>query len=412
MAIKTHIGPNGPGPCEAGQQGEDVKSRGCPFASAEDHFDSAAAADREYQRRLTLAHEENLNHSFKKTKLSEKEASLKTQTLKQAKEIIKLRSQIKGDTAVDGVDPQKANKRLLAAIAYAESRGNEHLADAISKSTVLGTGVIEADGKRIHADQVVRNNAVVKHFDAQRDRFVEDLGRHIRHNPEAFEGFDKKSLRGPDGSLYTITRAEGMDETAFNDLSAAKRHAMTKAVEKVDIDLAREKLSPEKFAAITNPTAVTEFIMAGSIEKNPNKVDRQFSGKTGDEVLDNSLKKFSEFHTEHVAKHGYIRESRAVLKEGKAVAKAATADNGRNTFIPGKSHGNAMVITGRRMVNRDAVYNSGVLTPAEIKAITKTELEPDEAKARTMLNDKDFNRIFKAPKVSMRITEAKVKKEN
>jgi len=401
--MRSHIGPEGPSRCKA------QSSENCPFepdgSEETNHFNTIAEAREEYENRLKKAYSEVPTLQAKKQRLNKVEKELREQNAKIAKNLVESRASSLDGITFDDANPERAKRRLNEAIEYAQSRYNEHLVAKLSTAKVLPSGAFKtADGKRVNTDAILEKDQFIKHVDNERTRVLEAATELLQNSTD--ETADKFSIKTDKGT-YTLTVKEGLNEEKFNSLPKKLRDQCMSDKDSLNIDLAREKISPEKFRQITSQTQVLDVIHGKprDIGKDELKVSTKFDGNTTNEKLESAVKNISEFYDKAISEKGRLKENNTYIKEGKEAIKAVTANSKSNTFIPARSQFNGAVVSGR--MNLSATKAKEILTPEEIASITVKTPTVDEAKARSILSEKEFGKIFKSKIATLRVTEAK-----
>ncbi len=90
------------------------------------------------------------------------------------------------------------------------------------------------------------------------------------------------------------------------------------------------------------------------------------------------------------------------MTAGQDVIKGISADNNKNTFSPGRSKHNGILVSGRRILDREATKG---LSPAKLAKLKVQVPFVDKEKAAKVLDPETFDKIFNAKKVSLRVTE-------
>lgn len=395
--MKSHIGPNGPSKCTA-------QADNCPYGESDNHFRTIAEAREAYTERLEQAYANLETVKIKKRKLTERENSIRDVNAKMAQQLVAARAEnIQGITFEDA-DPVRAKRRLTESIEFAKSRHNENLVSKLAKATVLPSGAFKLeDGTRVNTDALLKKTLVMKTIEKERERLTDALTEVARQGGNDTTKFSLKTERG----TYSLTVSEGVDEDAFERLSKKQRDACMSPKESLNMDLAREHLSPARLREITTETQVLDYVYG----KEPDvgqaeiKASTTFEGKTTDEKLQSGLKNVAAFYDTTTLKHGRLREMKAYTTAGSAAIKTAVADKKTNTFIPARSQYNGALVSGRQSINPKLARE--LLTPEEIEKITVVSDSPDIQKAQTVLSPEVFDKIFKAKKVGLRVTEAK-----
>lgn len=393
--MKSHIGPGGPGKCTA-----DI--RDCPFGGEDNHFNTIKAARTEYEVRLTKAYDEVAVGKSKKLRLTEKETSLRENNAKLAKEIVELRAQAGGITFEDA-NPVRAKKRLEESIAYAESRGNTHLVEKLSHATVLPSGAFKLDdGSRANVDKYLKAKQSIEDIEAGREKLITSINSLLKDEPTATTSFKLKT----DAGSFSLTLKPTFDQEEFDKLPAGLQSKLKSPKTGLSIEAAREKLSPETLATVTNDSQVVDFVIGKPTETETSKITPKTSltGETTDAKVESGLKNIADFYGDVRAKAGTVKSLREETSSNNTAIKSAAAKNSGPVFVPARSQSNGLVVTRRQTLSSSEV--KAKLTPEQIESITVTKMEPDAKLAQTILPAKTFGKVFGTINASLRVTEA------
>lgn len=401
--MRSHIGPEGPSRCKA------KTPESCPFepdGEGTNHFDTIAEARTEYENRLKKAYNEVPTLQAKKQRLNKVEQMLREQNAKIAKSLVEARAQSFEGVTFDDANPERAKRRLNEAIEYANSRHNEHLVAKLSTASVLPSGAFKtADGKRVNTDAILEKDQFAKHIEEERKRVLSAVGNMLRDEKNQ-NTLDKFTFKGKNGT-YSLTIKEGLNEDEFEKLPKKLRDECMTEKDSLNIDLAREKLSPEKLRQITTTSQVLDVIHGKprDVGKDDHKVSTNFEGNTADEKLNSAVKNISDFYDKAIDEKGKLKENKTYISEGKEAIKAVTANNKKNTFIPARSQYNGALVSGRTNISTTEARK--ILTPEEIESITVKSPTIDPSKAEAILTPETFGKIFKSKVASLRVTESK-----
>lgn len=395
---RIHITPEGPKPCRAGAPER------CKYGDGE-HFDNEQDAQQEYERRGNemLKESEGVKKTKSAVKMTPKEQELAKKNQELLQQIVKLRSD-SGDVTYEDANPERAQRRLQEALEYANSRGNTHLADQLSRARVLPSGAFKtSDGKRTNTDAVLKSYVASKHIESERKAVISAMTEAAR---ESKPGKEKFAFKNEAGS-FSATVGEGIDEDEFNKLTTAQQKACSSDSESLSLDEARKHLTPAQLHEITQKQQVTNYIVGKEPDVGQKDVtaNRELKGKTSDEKIQSGLENLGEFYSKSASTYGKSRDLKAHLNEGSDAMKSVAASHNGHTFAPARSQKNGALVTERFVVNSKKAREQ--LTDEQLKAITVTRPKPDPDKARLALDEKTFGKIFKARKVSVRVTEAK-----
>lgn len=394
--MKAHIGPNGPGRCTATKEP-------CPYGGEENHFSTLKDAQAEYEVRLAGVYGKMPPMQSGRNKLSKKEQELREANSDLVRELIKLRAQTGAGIVFEDANPERAQKRLEEAVEYAQGRGNTHLIKKLALAKVLPSGAFKtAEGERINTDRVLRAKTVLNQVDEERERALKLLNAIV-----AKDGLPKEkkfAVKTAAGS-YSLTLKEGLDEEAFEKLPPKLQAAISTPSGGFNIDLAREHLDAATLEKITKAVQTADYVMGKPpVEKTHSVSIDTSEATTVDEKLQSGLASIAAYYDGVVGEHGKLKDLRTEVKVGSDAIKAAAAatDSQGATFAPARSQWNGVLVSGKRMVDPEAARAH--LTPEQLKKITAVSVKPDAEKASALLPPEDFDRIFKAAKVSLRVT--------
>lgn len=399
---KMHVTPDGPAPCKA------EKDR-CPYGTAEEHFTDQAEAQKEYERRgqEVLNSEPGLSKKAKsadpKSKLTKREQELVEKNNDLLRKIVNLRSET-GDVTYEDANPDRAQRRLQEALNYAEGRGNTHLADKLSKAKVLPSGAFKTeDGKRVNTDKVLKAYVANKHIESERAAVIAQMNEAVRDTEPGEKKFSVKT----DAGSFSATVGEGLDQDEFDKLTAKQKAACSSPRESLNLDKARETLDPKTLHEVTSKSQVSDYVVGKEpdVGQNEVKADRNLKGDTPDEKIKSGLNNLSDFYGRSAETYGKSRDLKAEVAEGSDAIKSVASKHPGHTFAPARSQRNGALVTERYSVNSKKAKE--MLSDEQLKSITVTSDKPDPDKARLALSDEQFGKIFKARKVSVRVTEAK-----
>lgn len=399
---KVHMTPDGPKKCEASVQD-------CQYG-ASDHFENEADAQREYEARGDkLIHEQGGVTKSKRSgaknakAMTPREKELANNNKELLQKIVEMRSNT-GDVTYEGADPVRAQRRLKESIEYANSRGNTNLANSLSSARVLPSGAFKTeDGKRVNTDAVLKSYVANKHIESERKAVIASMTEAARADAPSKSKFSFKNEAGS----FSATVGEGIDEDEFEKLSSKQKKACSSPKEGFSLDKAREHLTPSQLHEVTSRSQVTNYVVGKepNVGQNDVRANRELEGKTTDEKMESGLKNLGDFYSESAKTYGKSRDLKAHVSEGSDAMKGVAAKQSGNTFAPARSQKNGALVTERFNVNSAKAKET--LSDAQLKKITVTTDKPDPEKARLALDEKTFGKIFKARKVSVRVTEAK-----
>lgn len=396
---KVHMTPDGPKPCEA-----TIKE--CEYG-ASDHFTDEAEAEREYAARGQKLIAEQGGVTKKKRKpagtMSAREKELVNKNKELLKKIVDMRSET-GDVTYEGADPVRAQRRLTESIEYANSRGNTNLANSLSSARVLPSGAFKtSDGKRVNTDAVLKSYVANKHIESERKAVIASMTEAAQAEAPTKNKFSFKNEAGS----FSATVSEGIDDDEFEKLSSRQKKACSSPKEGFSLDKAREHLTPAQLHEVTSRQQVANYVVGKEpdVGQNDVRANRELKGKTTDEKMQSGLESLGSFYEQSAKTYGRSRDLKAHVAEGSDAMKSVAAKHKGNTFAPARSQKNGALVTERVAINPAKARE--LLTDDQLKKITTTTDKPDPEKARLALDEKTFGKIFKARKVSVRVTEAK-----
>ncbi len=389
MAItRGHIGPNGPDKCNA------TKGK-CPYAAESNHFSSLEEAEAVYAERMGSIMAPALKSS--KKRLTPEERELREKKLELARKLVEDRSQTGGIT-FDDANPERAKRRLDEAIGYAKERGNTHLVAKLSNAAVLASGSFKtAEGVRVNTDALLKNYLSVKDVERNRDAAAAALAK--RAEELGVKPGEKFSLKTEAGS-FTMTVAEGFNEAAFDALPENVKKTISSPRKSYSIEEARKHLPAELVEQISSETQVIEYVVGKRPELgNPELLLRRSNS------MEDGLADVAAYYGKVHETSGKVRDMNALVKEQANAVKATAGTKSGNVFAPARSQMNGALVSGRRNLSPKLVDE--LLTDTQKARIATEVMAPDSEKARGMLSEEEFQKIFRATKVSFRVTEAK-----
>lgn len=333
-------------------------------------------------------------------------AFLKDSLAEMAGNLIEVRAQ-NGQATFNNGDPEKAQKRLQEAINFATKRDNTHLVKKLSRATVLPSGAFKlSDGTSFNTDTLLKASTAEKFVSEARSYYENTLSK-IAADSDLPAGH-KFSFKDDSGS-YTMTIKDGkFNEDAFNKLPSDVRESISSSRDSYDIDLVREKLSPELQKEILKDGQAMDYIIGKSSDIGQSKVsfNKEYEGNTAEAKLESGLRNVAELYsTAHVA----FNDTQSNLKKRKtsmtSAVKSVAAVNGNNVFAPSRSASNGALVYNRQTIDRAALEEK--LSADQIASVTTTKASPDADKAKKVLSPEDYNKIFNARRVEFRVTEAK-----
>ena len=409
MAKRFHTNINGePAVCHA--ESDETCPRG---QEGMPHGDSPEEVQQKFEDQNESRENKTLSKAKKKAaaeskprrKMSAREQELLDQNKKLTQRVIQVRSDA-GDITYDDANPERAERRLTEAVEYANSRGNTHLSDKLTKAKVLPSGAFKtADGKRVNTDKLLQQTQSIKHLESERGKIQNEMDNVIRNAPPNGEKFSVKR----DSGTYTVSVKEGTDDEEFEKLDEKTKAKISSDRDSYSMDEARERIPQEKLDKITTNSQVIDYVVGKKPDTGEGDInaDTNLKGNDSDEKLQSGATKVADLYESYQKQNGYARDVKASTKEGNEAIKSAasTQGGGNNTFAPARSQKNGALVSGRQSINRKEAEK--VLSESELKSITVKKPAPDKAKAEKVLSSEQFDKIFKAKKASIRVTEAK-----
>lgn len=339
-------------------------------------------------------------------KMSKQEAELKSRIASFASDVVQLRSQLGDLSAEQGKgDPARAQESLQNAISFATKRGNTHIMEKLAKAKALPTSVIVTNsGEKVYSDDLSDVDRAVKHIEDGRTAITNSI---LKMGQDAPAG--KYVVKNDNGSFTVTVSDDGVNKDAFNELPEDVRTKISKPTSRLNIDLARDNLSQDEYDSIVSQIQVLDYVNGRprDIGLRNVPVKTKFDGNTAEEKLQDSAKSLANLYGSSKKQFGKNYKD---LKKDKdsmsATVKEAAMINSRteNTYIPGRSRHNGLVVSARQNINSKAARE--LLTEKQLKSITKISHEPDVEKAKKVLSPESFDKIFKNKKVSLRVAEA------
>lgn len=399
--MKMHITADGPDRCRK----DPKKNSVCPFAPEDSHFDTKVEAMAEWNKRQSANQQMVNTLQAKSEKLTKREAEMREKHAELAKKIVEMRADSISGIAYEDANPDRAKRRLKEAIDFAKDRQNEHLVEKLSNSMVLPSGAFKLDdGSRANVDKLLRAKTVMNHVEAQREAALQALSKMAQEESDDSTK-DKFSVKTAAGS-FSMTVKEGYDEDAFHTLPKATQAKMMTDKSSLNMDLAREHLTPAQIEELSYSTQVMDFVMGKPQDVGQDTmVIKEAQGANANEKLEDGLKNIASFYETVAKDHGKVRELKDEIKTSTDAIKKVAAKTTNNTFVPARSQYNGTIVSGRR--NLDPKKVAATLDAKTIAKISVIAPAVDEAKAASVLSTEEYNRIFKAKKVAIRVTEAK-----
>lgn len=397
--MKSHIGPNGPGKCNADKEP-------CPFGGDDNHFKTIGAARKEYENRLASALKNETAVKVKERKLTEHEQELRANNARMARDLIQARADsVNEGITFDDANPDRAKRRLDEAITFAQSRNNEVLTYKLTHAKVLPSGAFRLNDKdktRVNTDSLLTQTLVTKQVDAARNHLINKMTRLLAASPNRAEKYQVRT----DAGLFSATVSDnGFSQTEFDQLSPKLQSSISSPKESLNIDLARENLAPSVLRQITTESQVIDYVIGKEPETGVSYDDTALKGLDASSKMNDGLKRVSDLYSGVASRHGKVRDLKKGLDAGNNAIKIVAANRQGNVFAPARSQMNGALVSNRTSINIAKARE--ILSPDQIASITATRSEPDRDKAAAILPKETFDKIFNNVKLSLRVTESK-----
>ena len=389
--MKAHINPvKGPERCQA------LKGK-CPFGGEtgeSDHFNTIGEARAVYQSRLEEAYGSTASLKKKVRTLSDKERRLIEDHKKALKEIAELRAKLAESNSDEKVPD---SKELKEALDRATEKNNTYLMEKLARAitdnkTEITTGdsnpgyLIDQDEKDLDEIEGLRAAVQTSMIEALKNQAATKERFQVKTDVGTFSAFVKGDF----------------DEDAFSKLPKKVQDACLVEKDSFDVEKARNLVPPKVFESITNQTLVLD-----NIPKHPanQKFFKSLDGDTTDDKITAGLNELSEIYGAYRQTTGVtVSHTRNELADLKNKTKEVHAENykGATVYYPHEDGG--FLIGTRRTIDPKALAH---WTPEQIKSIKTSKMVPDYQKAKSVLPPETFKRIFEAPTITLRVTEAK-----
>lgn len=338
-------------------------------------------------------------------KMTEQEALLRDSVRELTEKLVSVRAEV-GDVAFEDANPERAQRRLRQAVEFADSRGNTHLMKKLAGADVLPSGAFKlADGSRANTDQFLDQKTAIQHVDDQRSHLTNVLSAIASSKSVPLGAYKTKNSAA---SVSVTVKDGALNQDEFDKLPENIRIAISSPKEEIDINLVREHIAPVKQAQVMSSTQVVDKIIGKphDIGQEKVKADTSLSGSTDEERFKSGVDNLGKLYSD--ARETFGSSQRDLKKQSDEMASAmkavsASRNPGRNTFVPARSQKNGAIVTGRENISR--VKAKEIFTPAELKKVTVVKSVPDAEKAKKVLTAEQFDKIFNARQVSVRVTE-------
>lgn len=395
--MKSHIGPNGPDRCRA--QTEDS----CKYAQAEDHFSTKSAAIVEYNRRLEEAYGELSEVEQKQKDLSAFDERLRGRNKDLAQNVVALRAQLSGVTFEDA-NPERAQRRLTEAIAYAHERNNANLMSRLTAAVVLPSGAFKLeDGTRFSTDKALKAYVANKFLEVERQQVLKAIVDSTKTSPPSMSNF---AYNTPNGR-YELSFKRELDESYFESLPAHVRKNIVSERDSYSIEAAREALDEATFNRITSEQQNLDFVVGNlpDVGQQNMLASKELRGSTGDERVKSGILNLVTMYEKAREDFGSPKERKAELNDYKKSMKiAAIHAQEEQVFLPARSQKNGAIVSRKRVLDKSKVES--ILTPDILSKITIKKSEVDKEKARALLNDDQYKSLFGGVVAHFKVTQA------
>lgn len=422
MATKWHVNE------ETGAMGECTAQPGnCPVGGGEDaHFTNQAEAKVASEKMLEAKHSplngikrkvrnsnvktrasvDASNDTFNGEVMNKREAEFRARMANMTSDVVTLRAKL-GDLAADQGkgDPVRAEESLQNAISYASKRNNTHLMEKLSKAKALPTSVIiTSTGDKIYSDDLSDMDRAYKHIEDGRDAIKASMLA-LKDAPVG------KYTEKTDAGTFTVTVSDdGINENELAKLSAEKREQISTPYRNLSIDLARDNLTDAEFKQVVKETQALDYVNGRPRDVGLKEVPVKtaFVGANDAEKMQDGVKSIATMYGSSKKQFGLSTKEVKAKRDSMATSiKEAAALNSRteNTYVPGRSRYNGLVVSGRQMIDTEAARS--ILSPEKVEAITNISHRPNAKKAETVLTKEEFGKIFNKRQVGIRVTEAK-----
>lgn len=337
--------------------------------------------------------------------LTEEEKTLHNEHIQLVQDLVNERAK-NNDHIIEDANPERAKRRLQEAISYADGKGNEELVGHLRAARVLPSGAFRnSEGERFSTDSQIRLKTIQKHIEGERIRAMEALREAVQDG--GIRRGDKFSFKDASGS-YSMTVQEKFDQKAFDELPADIQQKIMQPRRVFSTEMARQNLSASDFALVTNQTQVINYVIGKTPPNHEadvaTRVDTDFEGDSPHAKVQNGLQKIAGFYSAMQKEHGGgAKRVREQLSAGDSGIKEVAAGSKEPVFAPARSQMNGALVTTRPMIDRAAVER---FIPRDMwHRIEEDRPTPDPALAAQLLSEEEYNRVFKAPTLALRVTE-------
>lgn len=402
-----HIGPLGPTKCVAKSAGS------CPYLPPEDHFDNAADAQAEWERRAKKANK-TVGALKKKKKLTPHQKNV----LEAQKKMLDnynisrwKKNTSEKDPGVRKVSGERVRERINNAILYAESRDNEHLAVKLARAKVLSTGSFKTSGgdrHRVSVDSVLERDQSLKNLEADRQGLIGAATKKL--NSVEWKG--DESYKSDDGKVTVKLSQDGFSQENFDELVPKKLQAgCFSDVNTIDYNKAKKVLSPSQFHEITRKEQVLDVISGKPSESNyKSSFDesrynkRPSKGDTSESVARTTANDMSNLYSHFVSSTGMTaKQTRSEFSSSKDTLKSNAHRYGDNILLPGRDARNGALVHERYRI--DTKKARAMLSNEEISKISVKKPKLDKDKARMVLKPETYSKVFENRQMRVTVRE-------
>lgn len=407
--MRYHVNP------ETGRTGRcDAKKGNCRFKKDDHevtHYPTKEEAQRAAEVMLASRFGQiptNTNRSHKRAarvrpQMTEREKNLQEAFVKASKNLVEYRSAA-GDVVYEDADPERAQKRLMESINFATERGNTHLVSKLTTAKVLASGAFrDGQGRRANVDQFLDMKTQTMKVDDERARLSSKMNSIVSDVTPGSYKFQNNHV-----NVSVSVKDGATDQGAFEKLPEDVRRKISSPKSEIDIDLVRQHIPAETRARFMTSTQVADKIIGKPHDVGQDKVNArsEFAGATPDERFQSGVNNLGALYTDAQTTFGTTQKELKKQADVMSNAMKGVADSTNphgNTFVPARSQWNGVIITGRENISRKLAQE--VLTPEQIKKVSSVKMVPDSEKARKVLSDKDFDSIFNARRMTIRVSE-------
>lgn len=397
-----------PGTCPVGPHTDKgVEAQAISDKILSDLFEPLKGVKRQPRSEVVASrkHVDYTTGEFAGNKMSHREADYQQKIASMASNFVDLRADLGDVVAVQSKgDPERARETLQNSIKFAAVRKNTALIEKLAKSKAEPTSVIMTrNGEKIYADDLSDADRAFKHLEDGRDAIQFALNRVAL---DAEPGVYNASVNGV--NVKVSVSDDAVDDVEFSKLSPELRKQLSTPYSALSIELARDFLSDDEFSAVVKETKALDYVNGRprDIGLNNVPVRTELKGDDGSAKVKDGAMAIAEMYSDSRKQFGAsqkaLKERRNIMAS--AVKESASRNGDRyNTFIPGRSRYNGLVVSGRQMIDADKARS--ILSDEKIAAITKTTFRPNVKKAKQILPAEIFEKVFSKRKVSVRVVE-------